>query len=70
MLRENLIGIKDVNPDWCPVKLLDAVSTGLKNLECNLVTDPQRTDFFVADKVVEWVFCGCKIGSKRKFSLC
>ena len=52
--RENIVSLDDVNPDWLPVNLLDAVSSGVKKINCPLQFRQRMTAIFMADKVVEW----------------
>ena len=52
--RENIVSLVDVNPDWLPVNLLDAFSSGVKKINCPLEFRRRMTTIFMADKVVEW----------------
>ena len=52
--RENIGSLDDVNPDWLHVYLLDAVSSGVKKINCPLEFRRRMTTIFMVDKVVEW----------------
>ena len=52
--RVNIVSLDDFNQDWHPVNLLDAVSSGVKKINCLLEFRRRMTTIFMADKVVEW----------------
>ena len=52
--RENIVSLDDVNLDWLPKNLLDAVSSGVKKINCPLEFSRRMIAIFMADKVVEW----------------
>ena len=52
--RENIVSLDDIIPDWLPINLLDAVSSGVKKINCPLEFRRRMTAIFMADKVVEW----------------